>query len=186
MAAALFDCVRPWPNYDDPRLAEFDIPVVTSFWNDVVSTDWGDGGFVLLRKEKAIALLRYPRFKFRPSQSDLLHVDLWVDGKNLLRDAGTYSYNTEPQWLDYFGGTASHNTLQFDGRDQMPRISRFLLGDWLKTRRLEALQESSSAVQFGAGYRDGQGSSHFRRIRLVSPVFMRVSRRFVLSIFARI
>jgi len=125
-----------------------------------------DGGFAMLRRGQAMTMLRYPRFRFRPSQADALHLDLWLGGENLLRDAGTYSYNTEPQWLDYFGGTTSHNTVQFDGRDQMPRISRFLLGDWLKTRRQEALQECSSAVQFGAGYRDGQGSSHFRRIRL--------------------
>ena len=129
-----------------------------------------DGGFAMLRRGQAMAMLRYPRFRFRPSQTDALHVDLWLGSENLLRDAGTYSYNTDPKWLDYFGGTTSHNTVQFDGRDQMPRISRFLLGDWLKTRRLEALQESSSAVQFGAGYCDGQGASHFRRIRLGDAV----------------
>lgn len=125
-----------------------------------------DGGFAILRRGKAMAMLRYPRFRFRPSQADALHLDLWLFGENLLRDAGTYSYNTEPQWLSYFGGTASHNTVQFDDRDQMPRISRFLLGDWLKTQRLESLQDASDAVRLGAGYRDGHGGSHFRRIRL--------------------
>jgi hypothetical protein len=68
--------------------------------------------------------------------------------------------------LNYFGGTASHNTVQFDKRDQMSRISRFLFGDWLTTRRVEPLQETADAMQFGAGYQDRQGSIHFRRIRL--------------------
>jgi hypothetical protein len=166
MAAALFDCAQSWPNYKDPRLAELDIPVGINVWTDSVSTDSGDGGFVLLRKEKTIALMRYPRFKFRPSQSDLLHLDLWVDGKNLLRDAGTYNYNTDPKWSDYFGGTASHNTVQFDDRDQMPRLSRFLFGDWLTTESLQSLQDDGQTAQFAASYRDSKGARHQRQVRL--------------------
>jgi hypothetical protein len=125
-----------------------------------------DGGFAMLRRRQAMAMLRYPRFRFRPSQADALHLDLWLGEENLLRDAGSFGYNSDPHWLTYFGGTASHNTAQFDGRDQMPRISRFLLGDWLKTQRLEPLREFADATHFGAGYRDGKGASHFRRMRL--------------------
>lgn len=125
-----------------------------------------DGGFAILRCGAALALLRYPRFRFRPSQADALHLDLWVGEENLLRDAGTYSYNTDAQWQQYFGGTASHNTVQFDGRDQMPRLTRFLLGDWLKTRWTSALQERGGAASFMAGYRDGHGASHKRRVTL--------------------
>lgn len=125
-----------------------------------------DGGFAVLRRGGAMAMLRYPRFRFRPSQADALHLDLWVDGDNLLRDAGSYSYNTEPQWLNYFGGTASHNTVQFDEREQMPRLSRFLLGDWLKTDWLQSLKEDAQGVHFGAGYRDNRGGTHRRHISL--------------------
>jgi hypothetical protein len=125
-----------------------------------------DGGFAILRHGPAMAMLRYPRFRFRPSQADALHVDLWVRGENLLRDAGTFSYNTDPAWLAYFGGTASHNTVQFDERDQMPRVSRFLLGDWLKTRWIETLRENRSSARFMAGYRDATGAVHKRRIEL--------------------
>lgn len=125
-----------------------------------------DGGFAMLRRGRAMAMLRYPRFRFRPSQPDALHLDLWLGGENLLRDAGSYSYNTDPHWLNYFGGTASHNTVQFDDRDQMPRISRFLLGDWLKTKWLQPLKEDAQAVRFAAGYRDGKGASHRRGVTL--------------------
>lgn len=125
-----------------------------------------DGGFAMLRRGSAIAMLRYPRFRFRPSQADALHLDLWLGADNLLRDGGTYSYNTDQQWLDYFGGTASHNTVQFDDRDQMPRLSRFLLGDWLKTECLYPLKEDGKATEFGAGYRDSQGARHNRRVSL--------------------
>lgn len=166
MAAALFDSARPWPNYEDSRLAVFDIPAGPRFWPDRVSATAHDGGFMLLRKEKAIALMRYPRFKFRPSQSDLLHIDFWLDGKNMLRDAGTYSYNIDPQWSNYFGGTTSHNTVQFDGRDQMPRLSRFLLGDWLTTERLQPMQDDGQTTQFAACYRDSKGVRHQRQVSL--------------------
>jgi hypothetical protein len=135
-----------------------------------------DGGFLVLRKGEAMALLRYPRFRFRPSQADVLHVDLWVRGQALLRDAGTYSYNTEPRWMDYFGGVSGHNTVQFDGREQMPRLSRFLLGDWLKTTQLEPLASHSHGVQGGAGYRDAGGAQHHRQLQL-EPGLLRVHDR---------
>jgi hypothetical protein len=125
-----------------------------------------DGGFMVMRHHEAMALLRYPRFRFRPSQADALHLDLWVHGQACLRDAGTYSYNTEPQWIGYFGGVAGHNTVQFDDRDQMPRLSRFLLGDWLRTEQLEPLQSTVSEVRAGAAYRDAAGARHHRRVSL--------------------
>lgn len=125
-----------------------------------------DGGFMVLRRGSTMALLRYPRYRFRPSHADALHVDLWLDGRACLRDAGTYSYNTEEQWIQYFGGTAGHNTVQFDDRDQMPRLSRFLLGDWLHTERLIPMNSSDTSLHAGAGYRDGAGARHHRRVTL--------------------
>lgn len=125
-----------------------------------------DGGFAILRRGNALMMLRYPRFRFRPSQADALHLDLWLGGENVLRDAGTYSYNTEPHLQQYFGGTASHNTVQFDARDQMPRLSRFLLGDWLKADRVGKLEQDAGGACFMAGYCDGQGASHMRRVTL--------------------
>lgn len=125
------------------------------------------GGYAVLRRNKAMAFLRYPRFRFRPSQADALHLDLWHDGENLLRDAGSYSYNTDPEWLAYFPGTAAHNTVQFDDRDQMPRLSRFLFGDWLKTELVQPLMELDEETSFGAVYRDGYGAKHQRSVRLL-------------------
>lgn len=141
----------------DPALPDADRPV---------SRVADDGGFAVMRRGAVMAMLRYPRFRFRPSQSDALHLDLWLGGQNLLRDAGTYGYNTAAQWLEYFSGPAGHNTVQFDDRAQMPRLGRFLLGNWLRTRHLEVLREDAASVRFGAGYRDGWGASHLRRVVL--------------------
>jgi hypothetical protein len=125
-----------------------------------------DGGFVVLRSGDAMAMMRYSRFRFRPSQADALHLDFWLGPDNLLRDAGTYSYNTDPQWSHYFSGTASHNTVQFDDRDQMPRLSRFLFGDWLKADDVQPLMGSAQTKQFAAGYRDRCGARHHRAVSL--------------------
>lgn len=132
------------------------------------------GGFAVLCDEDVKAVFRYPRFRFRPSQADVLHVDLWLKNRNLLRDAGTYSYNTETRWLRYFPGTESHNTIQFDDRDQMPRLSRFLFGDWLKTNVFKPLTCLEGEQTLTAGYKDAQNTSHIRTIRL-SPDLLGVT-----------
>ena len=124
------------------------------------------GGYALLYDRDVKVMLRYPRFRFRPSQADALHLDFWLQGRNLLRDAGTYSYNTETRWLNYFPGTQSHNTVQFDGRDQMPRLSRFLFGDWLKTNVFESLSGSSDEQTITAGYKDSKDAQHVRNVSL--------------------
>lgn len=127
-----------------------------------------EGGFAVLCIGDVKVVLRYPRFAFRPSQADALHIDFWHKGRNLLRDAGTYSYNTEDRLLRYFPGTESHNTVQFDSRDQMPRLSRFLFGDWLKTSVFKPLKITSDERSLTAGYCDGQGAKHIRKIELKS------------------
>ena len=145
-----------WLGLDRPAKA---LPVTESEVFD-------QGGFAVLREGDVKVILRYPRFRFRPSQADALHLDFWLQGRNLLRDAGTYSYNTEASWLQYFPGTESHNTVQFDGRDQMPRLSRFLFGDWLKTSVFKPLSRSLGEQTITAGYNDGKNAQHIRSVSL--------------------
>ena len=130
------------------------------------------GGFSVLRKREAMVLLKYPMFKFRPSHADALHVDLWINGFNFLRDGGTYSYNTDIKWLNYFSGIESHNTIQFDGVEQMPKISRFLFGDWLRTLRQEKIRHEEGMTCFGSGYVSRRGISHYRKISLSSSFLL--------------
>lgn len=128
---------------------------------------FADGGFAVLSAVQAKVVVHYPRFRFRPSQNDLLHVDLWVAGENLLRDAGTYSYNCQEPWQSYFPSTAAHNTVQFDDREQMPRLSRFLLGAWPKARDIVFdVRDDADVQRFACTYRDYLGATHERSIRL--------------------
>jgi hypothetical protein len=56
--------------------------------------------------------------------------------------------------------------VQFDGREQMPRLSRFLLGDWLRTEQLNPLTVAVHDVSAGAGYRNRSGARHHRHVSL--------------------
>ena len=87
-------------------------------------------GYHRIGREKSWAMVRASSYERRPFQADQLHVDLWWHGLNLARDPGTYLYNGEPPWNNGLAGTAVHNTVMVDRRDQMRRASRFLWLDW--------------------------------------------------------
>ncbi|ASD68097.1 heparinase II/III family protein [Pseudoalteromonas piscicida] len=129
-------------------------------------TDFTDGGYCFLGNERAEVFFNYPCFKFRPSQCDALHLDFWIDGINVIRDGGTYSYNAGQSFIDYYAGTESHSTVAFDRHEQMPRLSRFLLGNWLKTINKKALRVSGGIQSVAAGYRDAHQCVHDRSIEL--------------------
>jgi len=170
LATILFSGSRAYErdgNWNIP-LCWFDINLPESIVPPTSSQVFDDGGYAILKNQYAMALLRYPRFRFRPSQADALHVDLWKGGVNLLRDAGTYSYNAESEFSHYFSSTKSHNTVEFDDRDQMPRLGRFLWGDWLKTESIEPLAENTESASFAAAYRDSQGVYHKRHLTLIA------------------
>jgi hypothetical protein len=152
----------------DLPFAWLDVPLPESCVPEPKSRMFDDGGYAVLRQTGAMAVLRYPRFHFRPSHADALHLDFWVNGVNHLRDAGTYSYSADSTWLAYFPGTVSHNTIQFDDRDQMPRLGRFLFGDWVKTEYAQPLADTGDAVTTGVGYRDAHGAVHERAVALSS------------------
>jgi hypothetical protein len=122
-----------------------------------------NGGYAKLARGRTWCLLRLPGFKFRPSHCDVLHLDLWHNGTNLLRDGGSYSYNCLDGATEYFAGTASHNTIAFDGRDQMPWLGRFLFGSWPDREQLSFDPEAGKVC---AAYRDFAGARHCRSVTL--------------------
>jgi len=120
---------------------------------------------VIIKNSSASLYLRLAgSWQFRPSHADLLHVDIFVEGSPVVVDTGSYSYN-DPKWSTKFSSTGFHNTITFDGRDQFPRISRFLFGDWRTTIRVasEGLPTLS--------YEDAYSCNHTRSIKLVPNGF---------------
>lgn len=81
--------------------------------------------------------------------ADALSLIVTLKGQELLVDPGTYAYHTKRRWRDYFRGTAAHNTLRIDGRDQSEIGGPFL---WTRHANCTLLRSTDREV---AGEHDG-------------------------------
>lgn len=122
-------------------------------------------GFYIFKNKSMLLVFRRPIFIFRPSHADALHLDLWINGENVLRDGGSFSYFTDLDKYNYYKGTFSHNTIVFDGSSQMPSISKFLFGSWLKESHF-ILFNTSEKVTISSGYKNSSGIIHKRTIHI--------------------
>jgi hypothetical protein len=104
--------------------------------------------------------------------SDALSFTLSIGGKEFLIDPGTYVYNQEDMWRNYFRGTSAHNTVCVDGKDQSVPGGNFM---WLQkaVATCEAW-ESTNDIDLFVGVHNGY-------TRLVDPVLHRREIRLVKS-----
>ncbi len=117
------------------------------------------------------AFFQASHFSDRPSHAGQLAVDLWWHNLNVALDAGTFQYNAPPPWDNSLAGTAAHNTIQVDGKDQMTRAGRFLWLDWaqaiIKPTQVGPDGILSSVEAEHNGYRKA-GAIHQRSVTLDS------------------
>jgi hypothetical protein len=103
--------------------------------------------------------------------ADALAFELWIGGRPVLVDPGTYCYQGAPEWRRYFRSTLAHNTLEIGGVDQAVQAGPFL---W--STRPSSWVEASAGIDAGDtatltvahdGYRrlDAK-ATHFRRFVL--------------------
>jgi hypothetical protein len=85
--------------------------------------------------------------------ADALSVILSVGGREFLIDPGTYTYQAQQQWRNYFRGTSAHNTVRVDGIDQSASGGSFM---WLRhaNARCESLSLGEYVDHF-VGSHDG-------------------------------
>ncbi|TWI19965.1 heparinase II/III family protein [Sphingobacterium siyangense] len=147
-----------------PKSETYSFPIMKKFYG---IKEYSTGGYTIIRDGSCFTLLRCGSHKDRPAQADNLHMDVWVDGKNILRDSGTYKYNTDSHHLDYFMGTVSHNTVLVDGKSQMLRGGRFIWYYW--TQKVSSkIAETESEYVFNGNIKAYQFlSSNARLIRSV-------------------
>jgi len=171
LASLLFICSAalesgPW----DVSAAWLGVPAegpVRPWLNDLSSAVFPDGGYVVIRNRTgARVLLRAPTARFRPAHADALHLDLWWKGKNLLRDGGTYAYADGGAVAKVLASVVGHNIQQFDGHDQMPRLGRFLYGDWVRVVGMPAITTSADGQSWAGSYTDVWGAQHKRTVTL--------------------
>ena len=108
------------------------------------------GGYYIIREPRTLTFIKCGSYKDRPSQADNLHLDVWYKGENILLDAGSYKYNTEEKTLRYFTGTASHNTVMLDDKDQMLKGGRFIWYYWPQCKSAELREDKESFVFNGS------------------------------------
>jgi asparagine synthase (glutamine-hydrolysing) len=115
-----------------------------------------DGGYYTLRSDNGFAFTRcVSSFRHRPGQADMLHVDLWWRGHNVACDAGTYSYNAPDPWDNALAGTAYHNTVTVDGKDQIERAGKFLWLPWLHGKVRFSARAENGCLAYWEGEHDG-------------------------------
>lgn len=128
-----------------------------------------DGGVYVLRDQGTVTFFKCAAYtRNRPSHADGLHLDIWVDGDNVLFDGGSYKYNTSPEETRYFSGTESHNTVMLGDTDQMRKGPRFIWFDWTDEARCTVSDTESDWViegQIRAFTSLGKSIFHQRIIR---------------------
>ena len=98
-----------------------------------IGSAFGDAGIYTFRREDSWAMTVLNDYKSRPAHMDQLHFDLWVDGKNVFCDGGTYSYASEEGKV--LARNIGHNTAVCGNRMQMNTHGAFLVYDWTKKGR---------------------------------------------------
>mgnify|MGYP000271145515 CR=1 FL=1 len=142
-------------------------PVNNSPKDSSVLNEFKESGYYILQEKNSKTFVRCGSYKDRPYQSDNLHLDIWIDGKNILRDSGSYKYNTKKELINYFNGSEGHNTISIDGKDQMQKGDRFIWNYWIKYAE-GTLNEFENKFVFNGkikGFKHlGPGISHQRII----------------------
>jgi Heparinase II/III-like protein/Heparinase II/III N-terminus len=102
------------------------------------SAAFPDGGFFVLRSESAHLFIDCGDVGMRGrgghGHNDILSVELFLNGFNVVTDCGAYLYTASREWRNRFRSTAFHNGVQVDGEE----LNRFIGPDFLWQLRNDA------------------------------------------------
>lgn len=126
-----------------------------------ISKAYADSGIFTLRNDNFFAMILLNHYKIRPSHMDQLHIDIWVNGCNILSDSGTYSYANELGRA--LSSTSAHNVVKVDELEQMNRRGMFMVHDWTKRRFYNFTQST-----FIGEMQSRNGYVHTRKVVLTS------------------
>ncbi|MCP4111785.1 MAG: hypothetical protein GY749_40715 [Desulfobacteraceae bacterium] len=105
--------------------------------------------------------------------SDALSFILSSYGKDILTDPAIYTYNGEYEWEAYFRGTAAHNTIKIDNRDQAEYHGAMTWSHTYKTACHKIISnEFADYIEAGHdGYLKKSGIMHYRTVLFVKPYY---------------
>ena len=97
-----------------------------------------NGGIYLIKDEEedSQTFFKCASYSDRPAHADNMHLDLWYNGHNYLRDSGTFKYNTSEDNINYFSGNLGHNNVMIGEFNQMTKGPRFIWFDWTKETKV--------------------------------------------------
>jgi len=164
--------------------SEYDLDEIASWWlgpecspkelalaASNSSRTFQDTGIVVLRHGPIVAL--FDAGPFGPggaghSHSDTLSLLVSAGDQEILIDSGTFSY-MNPEWRSYFRGSAAHNTIKIDARDQGVPAGPFRWSERPQVKLLE-FTTGSRPVRAVAqcAYR---GFAHTRTVALTDGTF---------------
>lgn len=87
-----------------------------------------DFGIYLFRSPRLYLLVRCGRQKagqrWGHAHNDQLHIELWVDGRDIIRDPGTYLYEAAPEIRNRYRSIHAHFTPAWQGKEPHPLSNR--------------------------------------------------------------
>lgn len=119
-------------------------------------------GHVTLRSEsaRAVAYVRAPSMlTHRPSEADLFHVGVALDGRMVAIDVGSFSYNAPTPWNAPFATEAHHNVARLVGAPLMKPAGKFNFLPWPRLECQVAADSRSANIQ----HRDNRSGVHRSR-----------------------
>ncbi len=123
-----------------------------------VSSSFEQAGLYTLRQCDSWLMVVLNKYQWRPGHMDQMHIDLWVQGINVLCDGGTYSYaNSLGEQLSL---NQNHNTVSYSDKLQMGIKSPFFIYAWTKRERVKY----NSRI-FCGNMKSQNGYRHKREVR---------------------
>ena len=160
---AIYYMIRECPLYNEPFLQEELLWLGVLRNNDHafkesinrVSVDYPKTGLSVFRSDRHWMMVVCKR---EMHHMDNGHIDLWIDGKNILCDAGSYSYASDLGRELY--SNVSHNTAYCKGLTQIRRIGAFAVYGQPVIKKREWHEDSIEfEVEYSTGY------SHRRNVK---------------------
>ncbi len=108
--------------------------------------EFTNGGYAAFVDNDSFTFIKCSKYKDRPAQADNFHFDIWYKGENILRDNGSYKYNSSADDMKYFMGTASHNTVMLGNNDQMQKGGRFIWYYWNKDSQFKTTENETEFI----------------------------------------
>lgn len=132
---------------------------------DTPRVTFPEGGYSFLRGGDMMVGIDHAPLGFGSiaahGHNDMLSFQLFISGRPVLVDSGTYLYHTDRSRRDMLRSTRMHNTVTIDGKEQSQMLGAFLWGKKAECRLLATADDGLTASVKGLS-----GVTHTRRWRL--------------------